>query len=615
MPVFFGQNYATIPGYGGFGDGDTEPPDAGPVWEVVGEAAPRLILSIPAAASEGGGTLPDPGLDGPAVSWRPVVFIDGVDVSELTIGAIEVRAAEGAARVASFSLLFAPGQAIALSTWTGHAVEIDYARLMNGEIAARARLFTGIIDTPEFDAATGMIRILATDDLQGELDAMTDAQIDALAGGRWSAVVFDEARSHGGQRARDRMSARTASLDLDVWRTPRVTPWFAAASLPFTADDIEDGSLSATFAGRSSLINRVVVAFDYRTPLARARTYGVSFDSVAHAAGKYGGGGGFGGVQYATWASYIKAGHVILTKAAVESAISSAGAEIAQMSWINTPASYAEPGVDDWVWVKGPNDDLYLCRGFTAQVTFNSGGEMEENHVITVDAPLSIAQAGVLESSLSGSLEGAYPEQTQVETQMAVNRVLAVQSIPPRDYATAAAGLLTSVRATLTPETDRAAANAAMACLIDMAKVRIADAHRQNEVTASVLLAPDVDTARHVRVDTPRIKATGKVKAVTHRLDADSGRAVTTFTLAVSSLCGVGIVHPETPTAAPDAPALAAKPAGGSTRIQFNSGPKENHEFSVEFPGMAEADRALLVKEILSSALAAVHEDEFEVIT
>jgi hypothetical protein len=606
MSVFFGQNYLTIPGYGGFGDNTQNDPEDEPVWEGVGAVSLALTLAIPAAAT-GGGTLPDPGLDGPSVSWRPFVTLEDIDISELVVGDIEIKMAEGAARVATFRLLFAPGQTLTLASWTGHTVAIDYAPLIDGEVVTRARLFTGIVDTPAFDAQTGMVDVLATDDLQGELEAMSDAQIDALTGGRWSAAVFDEARSHGNQRANDRMSTRAASLDLDVWRTPRLTPWFAAPTLQFTADDIEDGSLSTTFAGRSALINRVIVEFNYRTPLVRARTYNLTFDSVLHAAGKFGQGNG---IQAATWRSYVSSGHVILTRQAVEAAINQAGAEIAQIAWTSVPDSYGE---GDWVWVSGPNSQ-YLCRGFTAQVTFNSGGELEERYTISVDAPLSIALAGVLSTTLSSALEGAYPEQTQVETQMAVNRALQIQAIPPKDYAPIISGRFTTARATLTPETDRNAANTAMACLIDIARTRIADAHRQNEAAATVLLNPDIDVHRHARLDTPRLRASGKVKSLTHRMSTDSGRAVTEFTLAISSSRGLGVIHPETPSVVLPEATLTTKAASGAL-CNFNSAPNEDHEFSVEFPGMADADRAMNIRDIPVSVQAAVHEDEFEVIT
>jgi hypothetical protein len=618
MGVTFGQIYLTVPGPGGWGDGGGEgggddEDNSGPPWETVGPVELSLSLVIPAKEDEpgGGGVLPPPGLDGPSVAWRPIVTLDDADVSEIVIGEIEIRAQEGAARVARFALLFAPGTALSLSTWTGRTVTIDYAAFISGAIAEQRRLFTGIIDTPEFDAATGLIEVLATDDLQGELDAMTAAQIDALAEGRWSAVVFDAARSVGFQRAADRMSARAASLDLDVWRAPRVTPWFGTPQKTFTDDDIEDESLTVGYAARESLINRVTITFDYRAPLVKARSYGVSFDSVSHAAGKYGQGNG---IQYATWASYIMSGHWVLTRQAVENAISSAGAEIAQMVWTPVPEPYNEPGTD-WNWGYDPGTDQYLCRGFQAWVTFNSGGEMEETHVITVEAPNSIAQAGALTAALSGSLEGAYPEQTQVETQMAVHGALGIKCLPPKDYAPVTQGKLTMARGTLTPETDRGAANAAMMTLIDIARARIAEAHRQNEATATVILDPEVDTALLARIDTPRVKATGKVKSLTHRMDADSGRAVTTFTLAISSIGGVGMTHPETPTTAPAAASLGDKPLSGLPVVNFNSAETEDHVFSIEFPGMADADRNAMKRAIPTTIQAGLHEDEFTVTT
>jgi hypothetical protein len=199
--------------------------------------------------------------------------------------------------------------------------------------------------------------------------------------------------------------------------------------------------------------------------------------------------------------------------------------------------------------------------------------------------------------------------------QTAVYKVLKVQGLPPKDEPVYTLNKLTTKEATLTPETDRAAANAAMECLIDMAKTRIAAAHRQNEATATVILDPEIDLNRHFLMASARVTAAGKVKTLTHRLNTDTGRAVTEFTLAVSSIAGLGIVHPETPTTAPDASQNPDKAVTGYPKCEFHSKPAEDHEFVVEFPGMAEADRAMLKHQLEQAIDAPVWEDEFTVST
>ena len=107
-----------------------------------------------------------------------------------------------------------------------------------------------------------------------------------------------------------------------------------------------------------------------------------------------------------------------------------------------------------------------------------------------------------------------------------------------------------------TPETVFAAqeiaqvVNAAMEALIAIAKVRIWSAHRNNAISASVPLNPGIDLTQTIRVTAPTVDAQGKCRSLTHRMSTETGVAVTDFSLAICSIAGTGITHPDTATAA-----------------------------------------------------------------
>lgn len=592
---------------------DTGPSGPVEVWTPVGPISLALPISITALPQEiydgtapvaGGGQVqnPAPGYSGrTGAVWRAVVMLDGADVSSITAGEIRIRGQAGAARVAELQLLPPAGLAISIASWTGRELSIDFAaRGADGSALYPVRVFTGVVDTPAPDPNTGIISLTCTDDLPGVIAAMTNDDIDALCGGRWSHVVFDPVKSVGWQRAQDRMSTRRADLDLDAWRQPRVTDWHQPVpALTVTPDDYEDGSLQLSVAARDGLVNQVNIEFNYRYPRLKCEGYGVSYSFI-------------GGEM--SWRKFVSAGNQILTRAAVESALSSAGAAVSQINWDPIPGPFAEGiGDDQFVWAGSPAADQ-LCQGFSAVCSFDYFQTAQDQHKITVKCQASIDQVGVREESLSSALEGAYPaDESEAKTWLfktGQNKALTL-----KDTVQPVAGFTVAKQATLTEETNQAAADAALEVLIGMAKTRIQAGHRRTTVSCVIPLNPAVDGGIGLRIQSPKVDAAGKVSSWEHGLDTDSGRAVTTVTLAVSSLLGVGIDHPETETVAPVPEEEAHKPIPVGAAVQYNYGPDDDHMFSVEFQGVEEAERKLAERVIETSVDAGLIEDLFLVLT
>lgn len=581
---------------------DAEPPVATslsvPVRVVVATphalTLPVQVAVVPAAVLAGSAPVCQP-TGGQAAVWVAVVSVDGIDRAGQVLGEIVIEAEEDAARIADFTLRPPPGTPLDLAGWTGLPVTIDVADWRTGSARYAMRLFTGVVDLPQVDIASGTVSLRCTDDLQGQVAALSNAQILALIGGRESAAVFDPA-ARGWAFAQDRLSTVAASLDLSPYGVPRLTDWAPKVTPDLSYDEtaILDGSLRVEIADRASLVNTVEVAFDYRFPRVKADAYAVAYEFV----------------NMTNFAAFVSAGGFFLQRAAVEAALSAAGASlVVPVAYEPLPTTSVPVGAG--FWTPGPADGE-LCMGFTATVSFDFSQEITEQHRITVQAVKSVAAVGVRRKTIRGALQGEYPDLTAAET-AAILYKADITSIPPTDTATPAAGMVTEADVTLAPGTDRDAADAAMEALIDVAKVDIHRAHRGNSVGGAVPCNPAIDLDKTLAIAAGGVTARGKVRRLVHRLDPDAGTAVTEFALALCSIAGYGITHDEDATAAPAGTSPTSTPVPGSPLVVYNSGATEDHVITITFPGVEEAERAAAERLLPSTVAAPLTEDLFTV--
>ncbi len=532
---------------------------------------------------------------GESAVWTAIVTLGGADISGRVVGEIVVDAEEGAARIAEFTLKPVPGVAVFLPSYVGQPVTVDVADYRGGVAASAMRLFTGKVDRPDLDLAARTIRLRCTDDLQGRCLTMTPAQVAELVGGHYSAAVFDAA-ADGWTHAQDRLSTVPASLDISPEGALRVTPW--AASVPphlvFDEDLIGDGSLTVSHADGAGLINCVDIEFDYRFPRVKAENWPIDYAYV----------------NETNFAAYVADGKWFLQRDAVAAAIGAAGGVVESLDYLPMPTEPIELAGGAF-WSPGPAD-ADLCTGFSAAVSFDYAQEVEERHRITVAADASIAAVGLRRQSLRGAMEGVYPDVAAVEAGMTLYRK-SVSGIPPQDVATPVLGKTVAEEVTLSAETDRAAANAAMETLIAIAKTRIWASHRRNSVGGAVPLNPALDLDKTVAVVASGVEARGKVTRVSHRLSPDTGAAVSEFAIALCAVAGVGIVHDETPTVAPAGTAPTQTDLVGSAAIAFANGVEDDHTLAIEFPAVAEIERAAATPVIASAYAAPLAEDLFTV--
>lgn len=538
------------------------------------------------------------GSGGRAGIWIPIVTIDGIDQSARIVGDIRIDAEESAARVADLTVRPLPGATITVADWVGKPVDIDIADMSTGSPANVRRLFTGLIDTPTIDLDLRTISLRCTDNLQNVIDALSNAEIDALTpSGRHSPVVFDPA-ARGWGRLQDRLSTLPYACDRDPSGTTRLTAWAPATTpdISFTTSHILDGSVAVSLSGRHQLTNHVTITFGYRFPRVKAEQYPITYTYVTRD----------------SLQAHLAGSNYLLRRDAVTTAIEKAGGTIETISFVPLPTETLYDALYGF-WLPNPAVDILLCMGFEAEVSFDYAQQIQEAHTLTVSAPQSVAVVGTLSATLQGSLEGAYPPIPTVEHAMLLYKNK-ISGIPPLDKATPAPASTVAADVSLTSETNRAAANYAMETLIDVAKVRIWGSHRQNRVQASVALNPDIDLDKTISVSTGVVSARGKCASLSHKLSPQDGTATTDFQIAVCTVAGTGVVHPESPTVAPAGTVPATTPLTTQGTADFNYGFAEDHLITVTFPGVETLERAKSTHTLAASYDATLTEDPLAIV-
>ncbi len=574
-----------------------------PLRVVVGKTGatslPLRVSVVDADIASGLETVADGGMV--AAYWGVRVEIGGADVSADVVGEIVVEAEENAARIADLSLTLAAGTPIMPATWVGRSVWIY---LTDGAGGNAMPLFFGVVDLPKVELTERRLALRCTDNRQGVIGGMTRAEITALLPGtRHSPVVFDDGAGALAY-ANDRLSTLPVALDLSPTGALRVTPW-AARTLPdlsFDFDQVLDGSLSVDVAERSALTNLVEIDFGYRFPRIKSEGYQIDYDYLA--------------LNATSFVYWVRDGNTFLQRAAVEAAIEAAGGTIVSVSWIALPTTaQVIPGTGGdpaGAWLPNELTDVQFCLGFSAVVSFDYAQQTEETHQIAVACAGSIAAVGAVRSTMSGALEGVYDDPTAVEQNILLYRGK-VTTIPPKNLAPVVVGLTNSVTGTLTADTNRAAAEAAMETLIDIAGTEIFASHRRNTVSASVPCNPVLDVNKTVAIDAAGVLAKGKARRVVHRLDHAAGTAISAVDLAISSIAGVGFPHTGDTVAAPAGTSAGTSNTLGAPTVTWDGTVGGTNVITVTFPGVEEAERAKAAHTIASSFAAAIIEDVFEV--
>lgn len=487
--------------------------------------------------------------------WSVKVTLNGVDQAAKLVGTVEVDAEEGLARTATFSI--SPTGSIAITDWVGKPVTVDFQQIdTGGNPLVSVRVFTGLVDIPNYDPTRGIVEFNCIDNLNGIVGQHTRTALDQLIQGWWSPFVFDP-DANSLEYAQAELSTVPKSLDLSPYQAPRVTAWAAKATPDFTFDaatKVLHDSVTFEMANRSEIKNVVNLEMQYRFPRLRARRTGVSWSMPT---------------LFSLVSSLVD--FSIPTKSMVESTVNGLGSG----GWHILGVTYAEPPVSqlvngvNWVceqsvatalawavgvtiarkWVQTVTEIYYMKVICEASVT-QLGGELTEDETIGMDVDASAFDASGWEADLQREPTPSY----------AVN--VHTQSPPwlrPNQSETVAFETFTEAGAdwfqdmTDVPGFMRTDFEYALQTALNKAKTLILATHRRSSISCTVPLNPFVDLIHTATVSTPKVSGKGKITHIVYSMDIDQGQATMVVDIAISGTGFVG-AQIEDPLAAPPQP-------------------------------------------------------------
>lgn len=566
------------------------------------------------------------GLDGagawaasPDGAWRPVVVLDGDDVSARLVGRVTVTHGDDAAAIAELGIL--PDRVMQPMDLIGRPVRIAFAR---GDGTSEQTMFSGVVDVPSVDLGTGVITCICHDQAQ-EIWARTPREdIDALVGGRYSAAVSGEPADNF-EYLRERIQSVGASWALDVLQRPRVLPWGdASRAVTVRTADVIDGSLSVELPSRDQLRSRVTVRLQYQYARLRYRGVQAQYSQSVH----------FFKPFLSETVSYP--GALWLTTAMVKSACESVpGWEMVGEPYIEHPPARA------WQIGDTINSGYYgitaaaaptLALAFRCDFYARWQQRITEDYSITLVWPEIEAQLGAAVGEEIGASLVVEFDQPGWESDPTMSpRIPGAIGVGDATIEWRPAGY------------DDAARDEALRTLLDRAWVRLWSSSRSGRVTFEIPLRPDLWLDARVTLEHARLRAAGKATVIEHTMNTETGAAVTSITLAVGMPGATTASQPEwSPPPPPvdgytpplsafsfeigtylggqlDSPPFDADAmVGFSTNLNGVEEPGRHyypHELSIRAPGISAEDRDPRTLESLTEVAVDVPTDLLEILS
>lgn len=467
---------------------------------------------------------------GAAFVWRVALRVDGVDLTHLLTGSLDVDREEGAAGVAGFSLLLPPGPVVP-PDWTGKSVELDYISRDRDGVVTTARLYTGALEMPSWDSVARILRCECSDQLQDRVEALSIEAINALLPGYWSADVFEPADGRSRwEYAQEQLSTLPASLDSAATGELRLTSWFASApAFLFGPGTTLYKSVQTELQSRGAITNTVEIEASYR--YSRLYQHNVQFGWTHPQTG------GYTGVQafcaWRPWTTELPSADMVASE------VSGAGLTmIGRPGGTTLPPSMPNPCGDEVPWIN-TFGDLFLSVTATGGMRWAQSITERYRLTLTVGTP---AVPVIARESVSFELEDS--------------RVDDWESSTPTG------------NSSLENLSDEGRRVSFLNCLLHGARTTLIDAHRGTTISwqTPTDMALGVDLVHTLLLD-DKTKAAGKCRRIQHQLDLGSGRATTTLSVAV--MRGNGAGDPLTLPAPPDTSLPSIPGTGGTLATQL----------------------------------------------
>lgn len=465
--------------------------------EVTVSAPASLVLPLGVTVYDPAGF---PGHNGiPSGSTFSVyVEVGGNDLTDRLIGTVDIDAEEGAARVASFTVILETG-AFEPDQWINLPVVVDY--LQGGQAF---RVFTGIVDLPELSLEDNRVTFSCTDNLQDRFEGRGRESIEqqfANTGARWSQAVFGEYEDSA-QFADDLLSTLSASADLDRNGLLVFGQWYAAGyDFLFADAEVFPESIAVEWGSRRDIITQVDISVEYTYQFFRERNQRYSWEYPR------------------SFGQYLEENSSLPTSDMIERAASADGWRLlGKVAYERLPESgeYSLPsgGTTNW----SISDEVRLQLATAADFTIRKRWiqDVRESYSVTVRSPANQARFGELKDELAVTLDTSIDETGFDEFES--EPMLQAEAIGS-DTAWSSFSL--------------AERDGALETAVARAGVIIQESMRENTVAFKTLIQPELERFHFVRLSSLKVTAQGKVRRVRHQIDLDAGSALTDVELAI----------------------------------------------------------------------------------
>jgi len=456
--------------------------------------------------------------------------IDGSSIDDsLITGVIEVTHEESSSSLMTVTGLL-PSGTYDPSSLIGKEITLD---VIIGSTSTR--IFSGLIDFPDFDVINGLITLNCSNVLKEQLNntSFRYSHNGVIKGknqlGYYSDSVFGEATEQKDE-IENRLETVQGSLDLLPNGNIFLTDWEPdlANAVSFGSSDVYRRAPSVKVAERGRIVNKVNIDLEFQYQRLRYRTRDYTWTMKNPVTG-----GAFTACTVAAWGFYPP-----------------------QMSTINgaleaTGLPYTSSGSISISNIGGPSCNTdNVCGKVSTQSLgspwlYEMNGEarvssarwtllkryaqnISEKITLTVNAPQSQSAYGVVESNYSHGLRVEY-DASEWENQKTF-------SAPPSGFTLSNNGEYVYNLDDLGDYQDR------FRNMFNTAKAKayraIAESHRQTRVMFEVDANPSISITDTVNLSTSKLSAVGKVHSVRHTIDASIHDASTEITLAVSRSVG-----------------------------------------------------------------------------
>ncbi len=520
--------------------------------------------------------------------WDAIVTLNRNEIptSQIT-GEIKIDRSENQASLAEVTII-PPSGFVDAEFYTGKSITID----VHTE-AGLKRIYTGIVDIPELDLLEKKITLKCTDrrtELVNAQFSITDpttlvvtptATLESI--GYFSPLIFQNIKDTADELDK-RLSTIPYSVDFDAFGNYTLTSWFAK-TLPdftFTDSDVYYERPKIQIGSRGRVTNQINMTFQYRydrlqhtdklfvwnSPiktdimLLLENGYSLTFRERVKSAADATGWPLKGAITYTPiwpsgWYNNIAWSTVQLTFSTANATQSSFDPVSGQttVSTTDSTTSFTDTSgnvVTANAVTGGTDFGPIYCMGATWRATFRWAQTITEFYSLQVTAPQSVAQYEVIDTTESYSTQSTfsptvwenYKSYTSAATALAlVPGARAIVGNPDGAYY-------------INADTNRTDMQHAATTVLNKAKTTILGTHRDTKVIVNTFLFPDIDLKHTLKVDTSTVIAKGKVYAIEHTLNVESGEAITTTTIALfkaqGSTSNTSLVLPAIAADSPD---------------------------------------------------------------